>query len=238
MLRTIVPTAEHADQFNDRLQNLLKPIRDAIEQKTTTFKPADILPRIVEIDKLIAENLTIVEQTTRDLLAIAKLAASRPPNQEVTLEVAVAGLEDRYAEEQRARLAEQLTTARRETDEKLAKSKADGERRIAEATVEAEKLVGEEAAKKIVADAKRQQEQLAQERKKKEVEAREVALEKEFEKDLPQIHQSLAAFITPGFADRDKRAPKGPVSLAWLEGDGALSDAHRHRRSRTNTHER
>ena len=60
---------------------MLKPIRDAIEQKTTTFKPADILPRIVEIDKLIAENLTIVEQTTRDLLAIAKLRASRPPIQ-------------------------------------------------------------------------------------------------------------------------------------------------------------
>ena len=65
-------SSEHADQFNDRLQNLLKPIRDAIEQKTTTtFKPADILPRIVEIDKLIAESLTVVEQTTRDLLAIA-----------------------------------------------------------------------------------------------------------------------------------------------------------------------
>ena len=90
MLRTIVPTAEHADQFNDRLQNLLKPIRDAIEQKTTTFKPADILPRIVEIDKLIAENLTVVEQTTRDLLAIAKLRASRPLNQEVSLEAAIA----------------------------------------------------------------------------------------------------------------------------------------------------
>ena len=60
------------------MQNLLKPIRDAIEQKKTTFKPADILPRIVEIDKLIAENLTIVEQTTRDLLAIAKLAAYTP----------------------------------------------------------------------------------------------------------------------------------------------------------------
>ena len=91
--------------------------------------------------------------------------------------------------------------------------------------MEAEKLVGEEAAKKIVADAKRQQEQLAHERKKKEVEAREVALEKEFEKDLPQIRQSLAAFITPGFADRDKRAPKGPISLAWLEGIGALEDS-------------
>ena len=115
------------------MQNLLKPIRDAIEQKTTTFKPADILPRIVEIDKLIAENLTIVEQTTRDLLAIAKLAASRPLNQEVSLEAAIAGLEDRYAEGQRARLAEQLAASRREAGEKPAKSKAGGERRIAEA---------------------------------------------------------------------------------------------------------
>ena len=85
--------------------------------------------------------------------------------------------------------------------------------------------VGEEAAKKIVADAKRQQEQLAQERQKKEDEAREATLEKEFEKDLPQIRQSLAAFITPGFAYRDKRAPKGPISLAWLEGIGALEDS-------------
>ena len=97
--------------------------------------------------------------------------------------------------------------------------------------MEAEKLVGEEAAKKIVADAKRQQEQLAQERQKKEDEAREAALEKEFEKDLPQIRQSLAAFITPGFAYRDKRAPKGLISLAWLEGIGALSDTHRHQHS-------
>lgn len=76
-----------------------------------------------------------------------------------------------------------------------------------------------------MADAKRQQQQLAQERQKKEAEAREAALEKEYEKDLPQICQYLSACITPGFAHRDKRAPKGPVSFAWIDGQNALEDS-------------
>ena len=83
--------------------------------------------------------------------------------------------------------------------------------------MEAEQLVGEEAAKKIVADAKRQQEQLAQERKKKADEAREVALEKEFEKDLPQIRQSLAAFITPRLC-RSRQSGTERAKIARLAG--------------------
>ncbi len=118
----------------------------------------------------------------------ASLLCSQSADVRIVLAEVIASLEDRYAEEQRALLAEKLAEVRRESDEKVAK--ADSERRIAEAKARAEKLVGEEAAIKIVADAKRRQEQLAQERKKKEDEAREAALEKEYESDLPQIRQS------------------------------------------------
>ena len=180
-------------------------------------KPADSRPRINEIEKQATEKLAAVGQALGNLTAIAKQAAAFPPNQDHSLESAIADLEDSRAKDQRARVTEAVTAARRESDEKLARASAESERKIADAKAQAEKLVGEETATKIVADAKRQQQQLAQERKKKDDEAREAALEKEYEKDLPQIRQYLSAFITHGFAHRDKRAPKGPIQK-WGRG--------------------
>jgi len=45
-------------------------------------------------------------------------------------------------------------------------------------------------------------------------------LEREFERDLPEIKSYLMAFTTPGFKHRE--TGKGPMSLAYIRGKGAL----------------
>ena len=45
-------------------------------------------------------------------------------------------------------------------------------------------------------------------------------MEREFERDLPEIKSYLMAFTTPGFKHRE--TGKGPMSLAYIRGKGAV----------------
>lgn len=225
VLSTDLPTSDAVDLLSNRLDNLMQPVRRAVEQQDTAFVPSkDLRDRVDEIDTATTAQLEQIQRATRDLAALVTDAGKLAASETMTLQTALDGLQTHRDEERRKIEEAALVDVRREGDERLAKEKAEAQRKLDLAKAEATKLAGELAASRIVQEAqaeKRRQDESMQAKQAAEAKA---AREAEFEKALPDIKHYLSALVDPGTTYRKDPAKEGPVSYAILQERNAFRE--------------
>lgn len=219
-----------------QLESLATPVQAS--QQSDVVVTAEHAQRLSELGSELTKAVAQLDQHNLLVEAILRETANVKPT-EVTLERA---LRDRQTQFELQR-AKALSQARE--DARLAAEEAQAERmaQLERDLIAAEGKAQEEAleAKKIQAAqlARLERERIAEETKVREAEKRaEIAgltskrnqvdseikaasLEREFERDLPEIKGLLSAFLTGGFKYRNDNA-KGPASLSHIASQKGL----------------
>lgn len=222
-----------------QLESLAGPIQAARqkEQNDIAITP-EHTQLLNDLSQQVTKAMVAYDQQNVLLEAVLRETASSPPA-EVTLE---SKLQQRQAKTE-LEFAQKLVKAREDARTQAEAAQAERLAKLEEEIVAAAGKGQEEAllAKKMQAAqiAKSELERVTEETKVKEAqkkaeiaglkaEANQVegalkaaALEREFEKDLPEIKSLLMAFITPSFRYRETN-DKGPVPLSFLASQHVL----------------
>jgi hypothetical protein len=197
----------------------------------------DFINAIYDLGQRLTEATAKIDQQLQLLEALTQESSSLPLAQQ-TLEETLQNEKEKAARDEAERLAAVREKARREAEEEKAVRIAALEREVvaAESKREEEKLQAEKERIEQLTQAEKRQ--AAEEAKLREAQQRaveaglaaeatrveeaiqEAQLEREFQRDLPQIKAYLIAFTADGFVRRE--SGKGPMSLAFLKGKGAL----------------
>jgi hypothetical protein len=233
------PTDADLQKWELQLESLANPL-SVLEkdQRADVVISSEHAAMLADLGQQLTKALVSYDQQNLLFEAILRETTSLQPTP-VTLEQI---LHDRKTQAE-VELAQKLSKSRGEA--RLAAEKAQAERlaQLEQEIVAASGKAQEEAlqAKKLQADqlGKAERDRIAEETKKKEAEKRaEVAglkletreiedsvkaagLEKEFQRDLPEIKSLLTAFLTPGFKYRTDNS-KGPASLSHISSQRGL----------------
>lgn len=219
-----------------QLESLAGPVEASRDSDVTVT--AEHTTLLNELGSALTTAVTKLDQQSLLLDAIIRETTNVRPT-EVTLEQALLDRQTQ-AEFQRAK-----TLAQAREDARLAAEKAQAERlaQLEREVVAAEGKVQEESLEAKKAQAAKlgqlEREKIAEETKAKEAEKRAeiagikaktnevdaeikaAALEREFQRDLPEIKSLLSAFLTGGFKYRNDNA-KGPASLSHIASQKGL----------------
>jgi hypothetical protein len=209
---TAVPAADATAELQEELAILLEPL-NAIE---ATQIQSEFTAALDGLAERIETQLIAVKRDQRMLEALQSVAASRAPA-ESRLADAVEQRAEALAAARLTEIADAVDTARQLEIDRVAKESGEEQRKIAEAERDVERLKEQQRLADL--EAQKQQRQAA---------IAKAALEREFQRDLPQIRSLLRPLITDGLTQpgRNNFEPadkKGPVSLAKLRGTGALA---------------
>ncbi len=218
-------SAEQATYWQDALDKLVTPVDRAITEDKGVFRTVD--QHLAELAKVSGDVTNAANSLTRGILEAERLASesSNMAPGDGTLAQAIKA----HKQAKEKAITDAILSARA-----AARKKAEGEAmRIAEA----------EEAKRYAVETLVQQEKIANERRQLEIELeddraegeRRVAqlarakLLNEYERELPEIKSLLRPFITPALAQIDgtsfdRSAVPVPMSLARIQGSGALKD--------------
>jgi hypothetical protein len=239
MLRQELPTADHIRHWELELLPLATPVEQSAREKRSYLA---ITPQHTELLANLEERVTGALQTfeSQQLLleAIEKETAHVTSGKD-TLEKLIG---DRRRETEKAnaqRLAIIREAARTEAEQAQEKRAAQLEHEVvaAEAKLRDQKLLTDK--NRLEQQAKADAEQAAEEARVNEAKHRAILiglkdeakrvddvvrlaqLEREFERIRPQVVEYLSAFTRDGFVHRAD-GTKGPVSLSFIDGQGAL----------------
>ncbi len=209
--QTALPAAQLTEELQGELAILLKPL-DEIE--TTQIEP-DYTAALAEISGRIDAQLIAVKRDQRMLDALLSVASNRAA-QAITLQAALKERSNELAEASLTDIADAVEASRQVGIDRVTRESAEGQRKIAEAQREVQRLK-EQQRLQVLED----------ERRAREAAIAKAALEREFQRDLPQIRSLLRPLITEGLTQPGRNSfepadQKGPVSLAKLRGTGAL----------------
>jgi hypothetical protein len=215
-------TQEDVERFQRRMARLSAPVT-AAEKDDSGYLPSDsLLADLKTLQDEVTAALQTLKDSRKEAEAIQRFAADRPAA-ETTLRTAI----EAFREQQRGIRRERVAAAGRKTE-------ADITAKLVEKETEKKQLLGElELAQKAKENAKlkatkRELDEAATAAAEEARRAAELAqLEREFERDLPQIRSLLRPFITSGMTQPEGRQfvtadQEGPVSLASLRRTGAL----------------
>lgn len=216
-----LPSDKQIIGWTNQLALLTEPLSDARRERPADFT----LDGSIEsaINDLGQKAKKALDQLRRDRVLVEAILAETK-SQAPTAESLQATLESRLVAEAKQQ-AEEVEQGRKQLlAEKAKQLKAlEAEKIAAAASVKEQELAAQTAelndrSRKLEAANK------AEEERRKE-EAAKVQLEKEFQRDLPDIKKYLSAFITPGIAHRDGlKGIRGPVSLSFLEREGVFQE--------------
>lgn len=219
-----------------QLESLAAPVQAS--QQSDIAITAEHVQRLSDLGSELTKEVAKLDHQSLLLEAILRETASVTPT-EVTLERA---LRDRQtkAELQRAQtLAQARDEARLAAEKAQADRLAQLEREVAAATTKAQEealeakkaqaaQLGRVEVERIAEETKVKESQkraeiagLTAEAKRVDVAIKAAALEREFERDLPEIKSLLSAFLTGGFKYRNDNA-KGPASLSHIASQKGL----------------
>lgn len=226
-------------QWEEQLAPLVEPI-DTMKYDPSHEVPIsiDFVTRLDDLGRKLSEAVSRLEAQERLLDVVIQEAAFLEPNSRSLDEV----LTEHRAAEEKA-FAEKLVAARQAA---RAATESRELQRVARLEVEVVEAESNREEAKIRAEKERieqltrdEAEQVESERKLREAQQRAIVdglaaeaertdetlrlaqLEREFQRDLPQIQSYLVAFTTPGFGHRSD-GTKGPMSLGFLEAKNCL----------------
>jgi hypothetical protein len=204
--------------WDEQLNQLLTPAADR-DLKTPVVVSDDTLALMTRLMSTVKAAVKDLESDAA-VLESAKLAtASMTPSSDTLAQA----LEKRTIAEKTAELT------RVEEGRKAAlKKQADELAAIEQKKIDAETVIKKSAAlvelQKIEYEKKQAELALKAAEDKRKADLAKAQLLTEYEKDLPTIKATLPAFITSGKSYRQK-ASNGPLSLAYIQGKGALEDS-------------
>ena len=209
---TIFPGVDVTQELEQELNILLKPL-DAL---TASQIDADFSSALDDLAERIDGQLTTVQRDQRMLGALQAVAHDRTPGS-TNLQDAVQQRAEALAAARLTEIADAAAVARQSEIDRVTQESAEEQRKIAEAERELERLKEQQRLADL--EAQKQQRQAA---------IAKAALEREFQRDLPQIRSLLRPLITEGLTQPGRNSfepadKKGPVSLAKLRGTGALA---------------
>jgi len=210
--QTILPGADVTQELEQELNILLKPL-DALAASQIQ---ADFSSALDDLAERIDGQLTTVQRDQRMLGALQAVAHDRTPVS-TNLQDAVQQRAEALAAARLTEIADAAAVARQSEIDRVTQESAEEQRKIAEAEREVERLKEQQRLADL--EAQKQQRQAA---------IAKAALEREFQRDLPQIRSLLRPLITEGLTQPGRNSfepadKKGPVSLAKLRGTGALA---------------
>lgn len=215
-------TQEDVERFQRRMTRLSAPIA-AAETDNSGYLPSDsLLAELKTLQDEVTAALQTLKDSRKEAEAIQRFAADRRAA-ETTLRTAIEEFRDQQREIRRERIA----AAGRKTEADITaqlvekereKKQLRGEVELAQKAKENAQLKGTKRELDDAAAAAAEEARLA---------AKLAQLEREFQRDLPQIRSLLRPFITTGMTQPEGRQfvtadQEGPVSLASLRGTGAL----------------
>ena len=209
--QTALPAAQLTEELQGELAILLKPL-DEIE--ATQIEP-DYTAALAEISGRIDAQLIAVKRDQRMLDALLSVASNRAA-QTISLQTALEQRSNELAEARLTDIADAVAVSRQAEIDRVTQESAEEQRKIADAQREVQRLK-EQQRLQVLED----------ERRVREAAIAKAALEREFQRDLPQIRSLLRPLITEGLTQPGRNSfepadQKGPVSLAKLRGTGAL----------------
>lgn len=229
------PTAEQLVQWESQLEQLGAPLEQAAQDEKAKIS---IVPehaqQLTDLIQQVVKSLAELERQQLLLDAVSKETEKAAPGTE-TLEEVLRKRRTAFEQDRAKQIADAKAQAEKSQTERLAtleKEAVEADTRRKELKQQAEQAQADQLAK-IEA------EQIAEESRIKEAKQRAVVaglkdevlrleeatrqaqLEQEFQQDLPNIKTYLCAYTEPGYAHRQDNT-KGPVSLSYLKGLGAL----------------
>ncbi len=210
-----LPDADTVLQWQLQMEALAAPIDHAMEESdrvpVITSEHAEML---TDLGKQIAEALASFQQQQLLLEAVIRETADFEPA-ELTF--------DEFRQQRQADIereaAERMLAAR-----EAARREAEAEQAARLAKLEQEQVAEETRILEFQQQARTQG--LKAEADRLSQAAQKAQLEREFQRDLPQVRSLLVAFTTPGFSHRAD-GTKGPVSLSLLQAEGATTESRR-----------
>jgi hypothetical protein len=221
------PASDLASQLRRRLEGTMRSVTRALETKNTAYSPTEeVFSRIQDIRTQAQSAAEIYRAHHRQLEAILARCPSEPAADTPTLSAALDALQQKWDAEKARIAAEVLGKVRAQGAREIAQAQAEAEQKIAKAEADAKRRLGEIEASRVVKETEKALEEARLRKKKEAAAAAKAALEREFEKDLPEIQSLLRPFITKGRTQPYKRSFEmtteiGPVSLAKLQATGA-----------------
>lgn len=208
-----LPSADEVLQWQLQLEALAAPIEHAAEdeeaQITITTEHSELLD---DLGKQLAQAVTDFEQPSLLLEAVLRETANVEPGELSLTEV----IERRRADAERE-TAERIVAARQ-----AAREEAEQEQAALLARLEQEQVAEETRIKE--AEQRARTEGLQAEANRLEQARKRAELEREFQRDLPQVRALLVAFTAPGFTYRQDDT-KGPASFSMIKANGTLESS-------------
>lgn len=228
------------------LRSRLEPLQTLLDQASTAknplFSPSEQLEsQIAAIETESKESLNLYRDHNQQLQVILAQAPAGRPAGTLTLDEAVKDIEGQYADERTKQLAKALDEARRVNDQKDAQALSDSEtkkretervnkQKLEQAEREHTNAEAERKAAEIARDTQKNKDETSELAQKKKQDEEEAMLDREFQKDWPDIQAHLRPMFTasnyqpiPG-AMRRLTNTKGPMSLSAIRTSGALAE--------------
>ena len=205
------PTSEQLLQWELQLEELATPVERVTQDKDSLISlTPEHVKILTDLGLQLTRSLAEVEQQQLLIEELVKETASIDPGTN-TLQAIV---RDHRAAEEKAR-AERIAAARQAARAEAEKLQIEQLTKLERELVEAETRVKEAERRATIAG-------LNDQAANAEAALKELEEERAFERALPQIKAALGSFITPGFTLRNDKV-KGPASLSFIEGSGALA---------------
>ncbi len=200
----------------------------------------EFLRALDDLGRQMTDASTQIERRLQLIEALTQETGSLPPAP-LTLEETLRNRQASTIRAEAERLATVREKARREAEEENAKRIEASERELVAAEAKrqeeklraekerieqltaAEKTLAAEEAKLRAVEQRAIQEGLKAEATRVEAAIKEAQLEREFQRDLPDVKSYLSPFISEGYGRR--KSGKGPMSLGYLKGKGALAES-------------
>ncbi|MFM9963584.1 MAG: hypothetical protein ACKV2Q_20445 [Planctomycetaceae bacterium] len=216
-----LPSLKQITGWKTQLALLTEPLDVAQRERPADFTfDSSIESAINDLGQKVKKAL---DQLRRDRVLVEAVVAETK-SQAPAAESLQAMLESRLVAEAKQQAEEVEQERKQLLAEKAKQLKALEAEKIAAAASVKEKELAAQTAELNDRSRKLEAANKAEEERRKE-EVAKAQLEKEFQRDLPDIKKYLSAFISPGVAHRDGlKGIRGPVSLSFLEREGVFQE--------------
>lgn len=222
------PKRDMVAKLRSRIELLREPLEKAAESELQAYRPsAEFAERLLSITQDIDEAMETMRALNARFEALVALAPAEAPPDAPRLTEALFRLEQGWAVKQNEELTKQLDSLREEFAAKLQEErlKTEGLRQQFEIKREKrEREIEEVRNRDELSSLEAYKKQLAEEKARLAAEAQ---LERDYQRDLPEIDLLLRPFVTNGRTQPGKEAFEisvdvGPVSYSKLKSAGVL----------------